>query len=97
MRHESAIRRSLSDNDRFMDLWNTYTHCHRSEDLDAMREDAQRLSRTVNMIDSGEDPIPPESSESVPLGPIVRLSADPGAMAASCTLHTGQAAQEWDT
>ena len=89
-----SSRSSLSENDRFMDLWSTYTHCFRSEDLDAMRADAQRLSRTVHTIDSGEDPIPPESSESVPLEPIVRLSADPAAMAAACALHTGQAAQE---
>ena len=89
-----SSRSSLSENDRFMDLWSTYTHCFRSEDLDAMRADAQRLSRTVHTIDSGEDPIPPESSESVPLEPIVRLSADPAAMAAACALHTGQTAQE---
>ena len=53
-----SSRSSLSDNGRFMDLWSTYTHCYRSEDLDAMRTDAQRLSRAVNTIDSAEDPIP---------------------------------------
>lgn len=31
-----SSRSSLFDNGRFMDLWNTYTHCHRSENLDAM-------------------------------------------------------------
>ena len=59
-----------------------------------MRTDAQRLSRAVNTIDSAEDPILPESNEPVPLGPTVRLSADPAAMAASCALRTGQAARE---
>jgi hypothetical protein len=76
-----------------MDLWSTYTHCYRSEDLDAMRTDAQRLSRAVNTIDSAEDPILPESNEPLPLGPTVRLSADPAAMTASCALRTGQVAQ----
>jgi hypothetical protein len=77
-----------------MDLWNTYAHCFRSEDLDAMRADAQRLSLAVNTTDSPEDPIPPESNEPVPLGPTIRLSADPVAMAASCALRTGQTARE---
>jgi hypothetical protein len=89
-----SSRSSLSDNGRFMDLWSTYTHCYRSEDLDAMRADAQRLSLAVNTTDSAEDPIPTESNEPVPLGPIFRLSADPAAMAASCTLRAGEAARE---
>jgi len=89
-----SSRSSLYDNGRFMDLWSTYTHCYRSEDLDAMRTDAQRLSQALDTIDSAEGPIPPESNELVPLGPTVRLSADPAAMAAACALHAGQAAQE---
>jgi hypothetical protein len=88
-----SSRASLSDSSRFMDLWNTYTHCFRSEDLDAMRTDAQRLSRAVNTTDSAEDPILPESNEPLPLGPTVRLSADPAAMTAACALRAGQVAQ----
>lgn len=89
-----SSRSSLSDSGRFMDLWSTYTHCFRSEDLDAMRADAQRLGLAVNTTDSTEDPIHPESNEPVPLGPTIRLSADPAAMAASCALRAGQAARE---
>jgi hypothetical protein len=89
-----SSRSSLFDNGRFMDLWSTYTHCDRSEDLDAMRADAQRLSRAVDTIDFAEDLIPPESNELVPLGPTLRLSADPAAMAAACALRAGKAAQE---
>ena len=77
-----------------MDLWSTYTHCHRSQNLDEMRADAERLSRTVHTIDSAEGPILPEKNEPVPLGSTFRLSADPAAMAAACAIHTGQAAQE---
>ena len=76
-----------------MDLWSTYSHCYQSEDLDAMRTDAQRLSRAVHTIDSAEDPILPESNEPLPLGPTVRLSADPAAMTAACALRAGQVAQ----
>jgi len=89
-----SSRSSPFDNGGFMELWSTYTHCFRSEDLDAMRMDAQRLSRAVNTTDSAEDPIPTERNEPVPLGPIFRLSADPAAMAASCTLRAGEAARE---
>lgn len=89
----SPIRPTLSDNDRFMDIWGTYTHCHRSEDLDAMRLDTQRLSRAADTMTHTADPIPPESTDPVPLGPTVRLSVDPSAMAAACALRTGQVAQ----
>jgi hypothetical protein len=89
-----SSRASLSDGGRFMDLWSTYTHCFRSEDLDAMRADAQRLSLVENTTDSAEDPIHPESNEPVPPAPTIRLSADPAAMAASCALHAGQTARE---
>ena len=55
-------RSSLSDSVHFMDLWSTYTHCSRNEDLDAMPMNAQRLSLVVNTTDSAEDPIPTESN-----------------------------------
>jgi len=74
-------------------MWAIYTHCSRSEDLDAMRVDAQRLSLAVDVKDSVGDPIPSENEEPVPMGPIVRLSADPAAMAAACALRAGQLAQ----
>lgn len=88
-----SSRSSLSDDGRFMDLWSAYTRCYRSEELDAMRADAQRLSRAADTIDSAADPIPPESNEPVRMGPTVRLAVDPAAMAAACALHAGQAAQ----
>jgi hypothetical protein len=77
---------SLTDNGRFMDMWGIYTHCSQSEDLDAMRVDAQRLSLAA-------DPIPRESEELAPMEPSVRLSADPAAMAAACALRAGQVVQ----
>ena len=59
-----------------------------------MRVDAQRLSLAGNMTDSVEDSISPESEEAASMGPSVRLSADPSAMAAACALRAGQVAQE---
>jgi hypothetical protein len=84
----------LNDNGRFMDLWGIYARCSHSEDLDAMRIDAQRLSLAGNMTDSVGNPISPENEEPAPMGANVRLSADPSAMAAACALHAGQVAQE---
>lgn len=77
-----------------MDMWGIYTHCSQSEDLDAMRVDAQRLSLAVDVMDPAADPIPPESEEPAPVGPPSRLSVDPAAMAAACALRAGQVAQE---
>jgi hypothetical protein len=83
-----------TDNGRFMDMWGIYTHCSQSEDLDAMRVDAQRLSVAADVVDSAADPIPSKGEEPAPMEPSVRLSADPGEMAAACALRAGQVAQE---
>jgi hypothetical protein len=88
-----SSRLSLSDNGRFMEMWNTYIHCYQSENLDAMRVDAQRLSRAVGAIDSPADSISPASDESPRMGLPPRVSVDPAAMAAACALHVGQVAQ----
>jgi len=85
---------SRSDTGSVMDLWRTYTHCYRSADLGEMRDDAQRLIQAANTFDSAEDSSPPKRDEPAPSEPTTRFSVDPGAMAASCTLHTGQAAQK---
>ena len=90
----SQSLQSRSESSGVMDLWRTYTHCYRSADLDEMRDDAQRLIQAANTFDSAEDSSPLERDEPAPSGPTIRFSVDPGAMAASCTLHTGQAAQK---
>ena len=84
----------LNDNGRFMDLWGIYTRCSHSEDLDAMRIDAQRLRLAGNMTDSLGNPITPQNEEPAPMESSVRLSADPSAMAAACALHAGEVAEE---
>lgn len=83
-----------TDNNRFMDTWGIYTHCSQSVDLDAMRADAQRLTLAGNMTDSVGNPLFPQSEEAASMGPNVRLSADPSAMAAACALRAGQVAHE---
>ena len=85
---------SQSDSGSVMDLWHTYNHCYRSADLDEMRDDAQQLIQAANTFGSAEASSPPEHDIPAPSEPPTRFSVDPGAMAASCTLHTGQAAQK---
>ena len=87
-------RQALSDSGSLMDLWSTYTHCHRSTDVDAMREDARQLNHVANRFDSTAYSPFSESDEPSLSESTTRLSVDPAAMAASCTLHAGQAAQE---
>jgi hypothetical protein len=92
--NRQSSRSSLFDNDRFMDLWNTYTRCSQDEDPDAMRADAQRLSREANTIDSDAAYILLERHEPFHAGRTVRLSIDLAAMAAACAIHAGQVAEE---
>ena len=76
-----------------MDMWKTYSHCSRSEDLDAVRTDAHRLSSSVGAVNLPGDSIPLTSHESSGTDPLSRLAVDPAAMAAACAVHVGQVAQ----
>jgi hypothetical protein len=82
-------------NTAFMGLWSTYDHCQSSGDLDTMREDVRQLSAGSQHAAVKDDVIirpllKPIEHWIAP--PIPRLSADPRAMAASCTLRTGETA-----
>ncbi|HJU04658.1 MAG TPA: hypothetical protein VJ692_05850 [Nitrospiraceae bacterium] len=75
----------------FMDLWQTYTHCRTSEDTEAIVMDALKLNQAAQP----EQPELPRLLK--PVKPFVstlpsRLAVDPKSMAASCSLHAGQAA-----
>jgi hypothetical protein len=83
--HRTSSQPLSTDNVRFMDMWNLYSHCTESDNLDVMLDNAQQLSRAVDVLDAAADPR---------IGASVRLSADPAAMAASCALRTGQVAKE---
>ena len=56
---------SLSDNGRFYGSVEHLYNCFRSENLDVMRADAQRLIRVVLPIGSTKDLIPHEGSQPV--------------------------------
>jgi len=85
---------SLSDSSGLLDLWSKYTHCYRSSDINAIREDARQLTQAASTFDSAEEELSSsEIDKPVPSRPTSRLSVDPSAMAVACTLHAGQAAQ----
>ena len=83
----------------FRTLWSAYDHCQSGADLDAMRADVKRLeegSQTAkdNGLSVKHEPARPflRPIERWIAPPITRLSVDPKAMAAACTLYTGEAA-----
>ena len=85
----------VSDHETFMNLWRIYNHCRSSTDPDAMLTDSRRLNRAVGTLTIGET-VPVfllEPIQHLIPEPPSRLAADPKAMAAACTLYTGEAAR----
>jgi hypothetical protein len=82
------------DNVGFMDLWTTYSSCQSGVDLISMKKAVIRLTTAVDRQVAAQQAVPPL------LAPIqqfvspqpTRLAVDPQAMAAACTLYTGQTA-----
>lgn len=87
---------SVLDNATFMDLWKVYRHCQSLTDLDLMKADSTVLSSARNHSEPGPHfllPLP-DKLERLVSRPSVRLAVDVNAMAAACTLRTGQLAFE---
>ena len=82
------------DNSRFMTLWETYTHCKSTADIQATRVDMDMLTEaalTHHRYDGFVLPMPVKLERLVTT-PATRLSVDVRAMASSCSLHAGQVA-----
>ena len=93
---QPAGKSTTLENTAFMHFWTTYSECRSSTDLDAMRAAARQLYQAATTRTSGRDfvlPLPKQIERLVSKPP-TRLAVDPKAMAAACTLHTGQAAME---
>jgi hypothetical protein len=78
-----------------MPLWNTYVHCRESHDPDRMWADSRRLREAARKMTQPQ----PSLWLSEALGYAVsempsRLSVDPNAMAADCSLRAGRAARD---
>lgn len=85
----------VSDHETFMNLRRIYNHCRSNTEPDAMLTDSRRLSRAVGNLTIGE-PVPlflPEPIQHLISNPPSGLAVDLKAMAAACTLYTGEAAR----
>lgn len=82
------------DNVRFMELWNTYTHCLSSEQIQAAMLDSTKLYE-VNLVQTQRSNFKtflPAQLNNMVDQPSSRLAVDIHAMAASCSLHAGDLA-----
>jgi hypothetical protein len=84
------------DNGSFMSLWNSYSHCQATTDLDQLREDALTLTNVANRSLTQEGFVLPLPSklEQIVSTPAARFAVDIKAMAAACSLRAGSAAVE---
>ena len=90
------IKESRLDNGSFMSLWNIYSQCNSSNDLEEMNKDAVILEAAAKRSYRKNVfvfPLPGKLEQLV-TSPSTRLSVDVKAMSASCSLRAGQAAFE---
>ncbi|MDE3039538.1 MAG: hypothetical protein KGJ82_03035 [Nitrospirota bacterium] len=88
------IKTAAIDNGSFMSLWNTYSHCQATSDIDLLRENALTLTNAANRSLTQEAfvlPLPGKLEKFVS-APAARFAVDVKAMAAACSLRAGSAA-----
>jgi hypothetical protein len=76
-------------------MWRRHSHCRSRTDVNHLWLDAQKLNRTVRLMDQDARAarLLPDTIEETLTEPPPRLAMDPKAMAAACTFSVGQAAQ----
>ena len=90
------VQAAAIDNGSFMSLWNSYSHCQSTTDIDQLREDALTLASAADGSLTQESfilPLPGKLEELVTT-PVARFAVDVKAMAAACALRAGSAALE---
>ena len=90
------VQAAAIDNGSFMSLWNSYSHCQVTTDIDQLREDALTLASAADGSLTQESfilPLPSKLEELVST-PVARFAVDVKAMAAACSLRAGSAAVE---
>lgn len=84
------------DKTEFMSLWEIYTDCKTASDLSQASLGMKRLTAAAQLHDGNEGfvlPLPTKLARLV-TNPTSRFAVDVQAMAAACSLHTGQLALE---
>jgi hypothetical protein len=86
----------FDDNESFMSLWGRYSRCQAGIDLAEMQIEAHHLQQVAASATSkkGFTLTLPKQVQRYVAEPPTRLAVDPKAMAAACTLYTGQFAAE---
>ena len=91
---------ALRDQD-FMDIWDAYNHCMTGYDIPQMQTSLNVLDSAPKPISLNDSPIPvPKFLKKLSSARNSRLAVDPRAMAASCSIHLAEVAQEsadWHT
>lgn len=90
------VQAATIDNGSFMSLWNSYSHCQTTTDVNQLREDALTLTSAATHSltqDSFVLPLPGKLEQFVAT-PAARFAVDVTAMAAACSLRAGSAAVE---
>ena len=87
---------AATDNESFMSLWSTYSHCRSTAGIEQLRADALNLTNAANRSRTQESfvlPLPGKLERFV-APPAARVAVDVKAMAADCSLRAAAAAVE---
>jgi hypothetical protein len=89
-----TVQTSVLENATFMSLWNNYSRCQTTTDIDELRANAATLTHAANRSLSHEAfilPLPSDIQQFMST-PAARSAVDVKAMAAACALRAGSAA-----
>ena len=91
---------AMEDQD-FQGIWDTYNHCMTGLDIQQMQGHLHVLTSAPKPISFNDSPIPvPKFLKKLSAARSSRLAVDPRAMAASCSIHLAEVAQQsadWHT
>jgi len=91
---------AMEDQD-FMGIWDAYNHCMTEYDIQQMQSNLHLLTSAPKPISLNDSPIPvPKFLKNLSAARNSRLAVDPRAMAASCSIHLAEVAQQsadWHT
>jgi hypothetical protein len=91
---------AMADQD-FLGIWEAYNHCIGGYDIPKMQASLHVLDSAPKPISLNDSPIPvPRFLKKLSAVRNSRLAVDPRAMAASCSIHLAEVAQQsadWDT
>jgi len=91
---------AMEDQD-FMGIWDAYNHCMTEYDIQQMQANLHVLDSAPKPISLNDSPIPvPKFLKKLSSSRKSRLAVDPRAMAASCSIHLAEVAQQsadWHT